>query len=111
MIIHMDGTAQELLEFVKGMQFPIAHYAFGVDEEAENEAADRGEIENDVEQMFTETKAHAGEYAKPWTVTVELDRIQWVMLMAEAEKGQMSTCDLAAEIITDWLARQKYVRK
>ena len=49
MIIHLDGTAEELLEFVKGMQFPIAGYTCTDDLDA-----DRKEIELEVEKMFTE---------------------------------------------------------
>lgn len=46
MIIHLDGTAAELLEFVKGMQFPIAAgFAELEDDRAETEREVAGEIE------------------------------------------------------------------
>lgn len=46
MIIHLDGTAEELLEFVKGMQFPIAAgFAELEDDRAETEREVAEEIE------------------------------------------------------------------
>ena len=49
MIIHLDGTAEELLEFVKGMQFPIAAgFADLEDDRAETER----EVAEEIEKSF-----------------------------------------------------------
>ena len=61
MIIHLDGTAEELLEFVKGMQFPIAAgFADLEDDRAETER----EVAEEIEKSFGAKEMPLGEWVK-----------------------------------------------
>ena len=99
MIIHLDGKAEELLEFVKGMQFLVA-IGFC---EAPKEVDDRVETEKEVEHFFTEMKKRKEEPAKPWSERIEMRKEDWIKLQAEAYKREMSAGELIGEIVTCWL--------
>lgn len=79
MIIHLDGTAQELLEFVKGMQFPITA---GFCETAE-------ETEEADEETRAEFVRKGGQ-----VVLVHLNKRQADLLMLEASLRKMSVEDV-----------------
>lgn len=97
MIIHMDGKAEELLEFVRGMQFPIAGYTCTDDLDADRE----------VEKLLTAAKERTGDDVNRRTIPVELYWIDAEELKAEALKRRMTVCELATNIITDWMKARK----
>lgn len=111
MIIHLDGTAQELLEFVKGMQFPTTEGFCEAAEEMEEAAKEtQAEVEKEVERLFDAAKAVTGENTKLGTIPVELHWLDLADLRAEANKRGTTGCELAAQIINDWLDKQRKAR-
>ena len=72
MIIHLDGKAEELLEFVKGMQFPTT-MGFCEAEEAKHEAAKKAD------GKAAEFVCEGGQ-----VVLVHLSKRQAELLMLEA---------------------------
>lgn len=122
MIIHMDGTAQELLDFVKDMQFPVAMgFADLEDKETEREIAEevrknfemddtQAEVEKDIERLLTEAKKQTGESVNRGTIQLELHCVDLANLRAEANKRGLTGCELAENIITAWLDKQNKAR-
>lgn len=112
MIIRMKGDPKELAEFAKAMQLPVV--GFGDLEEAiepeEAKETDRAEVDREIEKLFDAAKAVTGESTQLGTIPIELHRIDLADLRAEANKRDTTGCELAAQIINDWLDKQRKLK-
>ena len=91
MIIHIDGTAQELLEFVNGMQFTAMPEFCGTAkkaEEAKHEATKKAD-----------DKAAKFAYEGGQIVLVHLNKRQADLLMLEASLRKMSVEDVIKHFV------------
>lgn len=91
MIIHIDGKAQELLEFVKGMQFPIAAGFCGTAEETEEA---KYEADKKADGKAAEFVREGGQI-----VLVHLNKRQADYLMMEASMRNMSVEDVIKHFV------------
>ena len=90
MIIHLDGTAQELLEFVKGMQFPVtAGFC-----EAEETEETKHEATKKADGKAAEFACEGGQ-----VVLVHLSKRQADLLMLEASLRNMSVEDVIKHFV------------
>lgn len=105
MIIHMDGTMQELLEFVKGMQFTIAACTSTDDLDA-----DRKEVELEVEKMFTEhleeTKERTELNRKLREVSFEPSAGMMMWLHGKAYDRGMTIAEVVHDIVRETMIRE-----
>lgn len=104
MIIHLDGKAEELLEFVKGMQFTIAACTSTDDLDA-----DRKEVELEVEKMFTEhteeTEGRAELNRKLREVSFEPSVGMMMWLHEQAHQRRVTVSEFVNEIVREAMIR------
>lgn len=110
MIIHLDGKAEELLEFVKGMQFPTTEGFCEAEKTEETDEETQAEVEREIEKLFTAAKRVAGASVNREEVTVELHWADLAALRQEANKRGLTSGELLENIVTHWLDKQKKAR-
>ncbi len=110
MIIHLDGKAQELLEFVKGMQFPITAGFCGAEETEEAAKETQAEVEREVEKLFTAERRVEDASANCEIATFGVRGPDLAELRQEADKRGLTLGMLMEKIITRWLDRQRKAR-
>lgn len=112
MIIHIDGTAQELLEFVKGMQFPItAGFCETAEETEEADEETQAEVEKEVERDFTEEEKDMYRRNGDWTdIMVEINRSDLDELRRQAALHETTTHEMANIVLAMWAQRSREER-
>lgn len=100
MIIHLDGTAEELLEFVKGMQFPIAAgFAELEDDRAKTEREVAGEIEKSFGAKEMPLGGPAEEEDHWYKVSIEPTVAMMMHLAARAARAEKTIPEVIIDMI------------
>ena len=104
MIIHIDGTAQELLEFVKGMQFPTTEGFCEAEETEETQA----EVEKEVERDFAEEEKDMYRWNGNWTdIMVEIHKDDLNELRRQAALRGIATHEMAKIALMIWAQKSR----